>query len=375
MKKILEKCYQLPWTENDNANGWIEPTTRCNMKCPGCYRGADKDDHVPYTLTLDEVKSQIDWFIMHRNIHTLSISGGEPLLYKHLKEVVEYATEKKLRTMIYTNGLALTEKKLRELHSAGATQFLVHADKYQERADLKDGMTVNDLHQKFCDIFRKVEGAMLGFIQPLSVGYKEDIKRITEISQKNTDVVSLNIFTLYKEVCWEPETKENISTSLTLKETIEAFAEIDGYVPATYLPSEKDEFDPTWVFGTRIGNKNGKFGYLSPKFMQFTHERYRKKTGKHLFVSRKNSVKMVGMLKFLSFKSVRKIWKKYLFSKKSPAYFQTVLLLRGPEKKESKWDLCKSCPDRIIYNGRLVPSCILEDLKNNENINFKQVEL
>ena len=375
MRKILEKCYQLPWTENDNANGWIEPTTRCNLKCPGCYRGADKDDHVPYTLSLEEVKSQIDWFIKNRNIHTLSISGGEPLLYKYLKEVVEYATSKNIRTMIYTNGLSLTEKKLRILHNAGVTQFLIHADKYQDRADLKEGMSVDDLQQQFCDIFRKVEGSMLGFIQPLSTaGYKEDIKRITEISQRNTDVVSQNVFTLYKDVCWVPETKQNISVSLTLKEVVEAFVEIDRFVPATYLPSETDEYDPTWVFGTRIGNKNGKFGYLSPKFMQFTHERYRKRTGKHLFVSRKHNVKMMGMFKFFSFKSVRKILKEYLFSKKSPEYFQTVLLLRGPEKKNEQWDLCKSCPDRIIYNERLVPSCILEDLKNNTNENFKKID-
>jgi len=42
-------------------------------------------------------------------------------------------------------------------------------------------------------------------------------------------------------------------------------------------------------------------------------------------------------------------------------------------KVENKWDLCRNCPDRIIYNGKLVPSCILEDLKNKENIEFKTV--
>ncbi|MBN2893309.1 MAG: radical SAM protein [Bacteroidales bacterium] len=376
MQKILESCYKLLWNENDNANGWIEPTTRCNLKCPGCYRGADKDDHIPYTLSLEEVKSQIDWFIENRNIHTLSISGGEPLLYKHINEVVEYATSKKLRTMIYTNGLSLTEKKLKELKDAGATQFLVHADKYQERPDIKDEMTVNDLQQKFCDLFRKVNGPLLGFIQPLSTNnYIADIERITNISQKNTDIVSLNVFTLYKDVCWEPEIKQKISVSLTMKEVVEAFAENNGFIPATYLPSEFNQFDPTWIFGTRVGTKNQNFGYFEPKLLKLTHEKYRKRTGKHMFISRRNNVKMLGLLKLLNYKSIRKIWSKYLFSKKSPVYFQTVLLLRGPEKNnEKEWDLCKGCPDRIIYNGRLVPSCILEDLKNKSNEKFKKVE-
>lgn len=376
MKNILEKCYKLPWTEFDNANGWIEPTTRCNLKCPGCYRGADKADHLPYTLSLEEVKAQIDWLIEKRNIHTLSISGGEPLLYKHLIEVVEYATEKNIRTMIYSNGLSLTEKKIIELSEAGATQFLIHADKYQNRSDIKEGMTLNDLHQKYCDMFRKAGKTMLGFIQPLSTdNYKADIDRITNISQKNSDVVSLNVFTLYKDVCWEPETKQNISVSLTMKEVVDAFRENNGFVPATYLPSTYDEYDPTWIFGTRLADKNRILGYFEPKLLKLIHEKYRQRTGKYLFISRKNIVKMAGMLKFLTFKSIRKIWTKYLFSKKTPVYFQTVLLLRGPEKNKEKWDLCKGCPDRIIYNGRLVPSCILEDLKNCENINFEKVEL
>lgn len=376
MQKILEKAYKLPWTENDNANGWIEPTTRCNLKCPGCYRGADKDDHVPYTLSLDEVKSQIDWFIEHRNIHTLSISGGEPLLYKYIKEVVEYATSKKLRTMIYTNGLSLTERKLNELADVGATQFLVHADRFQERPDIKEDMTVNDLHQQFCDMFKKVNKSLLGFIQPLSAdGYKDDIKRITKISQENADVVSLNVFTLYKDVCWEPETKQNIPVTLTMKEVIEAFQEIDGFVPATYLPSTENSFDPTWIFGTRLGNVNQNFGYFSPNLLKLTHEKYRQRSGKHMFISRSNKVKMGGMLKFIGFKAIRKIWGKYLFSKKLPTFFQTVLLLRGPEQiQKEKWDLCAGCPDRIIYKGRLVPSCILEDLKSKENVNFQKVE-
>jgi len=39
MKKLLENTYKLPWKELDNPNGWLEPTTYCNICCLGCYRG------------------------------------------------------------------------------------------------------------------------------------------------------------------------------------------------------------------------------------------------------------------------------------------------------------------------------------------------
>jgi hypothetical protein len=54
-------------------------------------------------------------------------------------------------------------------------------------------------------------------------------------------------------------------------------------------------------------------------------------------------------------------------------YFQTLLIIRGPEQKKNKWDLCKGCPDRMIYKGKLVPSCILEDLKDKDLGEFESI--
>ena len=33
------QMYRLPWSKEDNPSGWIEVTTFCQLKCPGCYRG------------------------------------------------------------------------------------------------------------------------------------------------------------------------------------------------------------------------------------------------------------------------------------------------------------------------------------------------
>ncbi len=31
----ITTLYRLPFTKNDNPNGWVEITTDCNLKCPG----------------------------------------------------------------------------------------------------------------------------------------------------------------------------------------------------------------------------------------------------------------------------------------------------------------------------------------------------
>ena len=46
LKGIYKNCHLLPWSETDNPNGWIEPTTYCQLKCPGCYRGLDRQGYV-----------------------------------------------------------------------------------------------------------------------------------------------------------------------------------------------------------------------------------------------------------------------------------------------------------------------------------------
>jgi len=370
MKMPTAKCYQLPWSESDNPNGWIEPTTFCNLTCPGCYRGADKSSHKPYHLPLQEVKDQIDWFIQHRNIHTLSVSGGEPLLYPDLLELIAYAVAKNLRVMLYTNGVNLTKSLLVKLRDAGVTQFLIHVDRYQIRPDMPAHTSVADLQTRFCELFREVGGVSAGFIQPLADEYVTDIATISATAQRNIDVVSLIVFTLYRDVCWEPKTQQSISSRLLMPETIEAFKKIDGFVPAACLVSEADQSDLTWVFASRVGTNDRKFGYLSPAFYKFIHQRYRNAKGKYLFVSRMNRIKMIGLIQFLNYKCILNICRKYItsffdhgFKSAGEVYFQTILLLRGPMKISGKWNLCKSCPDRMFYNGKLVPSCILEDLK------------
>ena len=56
----LQKLYRLPWTTFNNPNGWIEPTTYCQLACPGCYRGLDLPNPLRQNTNLAHVKKEID---------------------------------------------------------------------------------------------------------------------------------------------------------------------------------------------------------------------------------------------------------------------------------------------------------------------------
>ncbi|MBN1118627.1 MAG: radical SAM protein, partial [Bacteroidales bacterium] len=200
MEKILSNCYRLPWREDNNPNGWIEPTTFCQLKCPGCYRGVDKKTHRAEHEDLQKMKSHVDWLISNRNIHTLSIAGGDPMVYPFLEELISYAAHKNLRTMVYTNGVDLDEARLFKLKSAGVTQIVIHIDIYQGRKNCATEEQADALREEFCNLFRKVKGVNLGFIQPLSRETLADISKSNAFFVRNRDVINLVVYTLYREI-------------------------------------------------------------------------------------------------------------------------------------------------------------------------------
>src|SRR3989338_9301221 len=150
----LTNLYRLPWKKEDNPNGWLELTTFCQLTCPGCYRGLDKKSAKRFHSGLDELKKQVDYMKEKRNVQTISLSGGEPLLYPKLDELVSYISSKNLRIKIYTNGINLAKESIIKLKHLGVTEFVIHIDKNQDRRGYHSEEDLNKLRSEFCDLFR-----------------------------------------------------------------------------------------------------------------------------------------------------------------------------------------------------------------------------
>lgn len=121
---ILPKLYQIrygyryvPWLLQ------VEPTHRCNAKCIFCPR--DQITMVP-DFDINFYKELVDNVPYVTQIHTQGF--GDPLLYPHLVEMVEYASKRKKRVVFYTNASLLTEKLSKELLEAGLGQIRFSID-------------------------------------------------------------------------------------------------------------------------------------------------------------------------------------------------------------------------------------------------------
>jgi MoaA/NifB/PqqE/SkfB family radical SAM enzyme len=84
---------------------YLEVTHRCNLRCFCCYTGAGAEK--PDALTLAEQKSVIRQ-AQRMGARNVSLSGsGEPMLYPHIRELIDYIRWLGMKVTIFTNGTTL----------------------------------------------------------------------------------------------------------------------------------------------------------------------------------------------------------------------------------------------------------------------------
>lgn len=97
----------------------LELTTRCHQNCIHCSTESTPLGERERQLSLHQAKSAVEWFAGQGG-STLQLSGGEPLYYPHLREIVSLARARGLRSIAYTTGLPSGgEPSIQELVSLG----------------------------------------------------------------------------------------------------------------------------------------------------------------------------------------------------------------------------------------------------------------
>lgn len=97
----------------------ISVTERCSLRCKKCAHACSYVDKTVKDMTIDKVYYSADAFFSKVDLcREFVLIGGEPLLYRHLAEVVRYIGEKyrkqMIRFCITTNGTILPDRELIE---------------------------------------------------------------------------------------------------------------------------------------------------------------------------------------------------------------------------------------------------------------------
>lgn len=111
----------------------ISPTSRCNLKCPGCYAGEyDQEEGLPAEL-IDRILAECKELGMYFN----TMSGGEVLLRTDIFDI--WRRHDDMYFQFYTNGTAINERAADRLAELGNVAPMVSLEGYEAETDARRG--------------------------------------------------------------------------------------------------------------------------------------------------------------------------------------------------------------------------------------------
>ncbi|MCC6346070.1 MAG: adenosyl-hopene transferase HpnH [Nitrospirales bacterium] len=108
----------------------LEPTHRCNLACAGCDRIRLQEEMQSEDLTLEECLGASE----EAGAPVVTITGGEPLLYRELKPLVAGLLGRKRHVYLCSNG-TLTESFIEEFAPHERLTLNFHLDGLEETHD------------------------------------------------------------------------------------------------------------------------------------------------------------------------------------------------------------------------------------------------
>ena len=146
--------------ENDCNIPWavlMDPTTRCNLKCIGCWAAEyDKNDELDFE-TLDRIIRQGKEIGTYMYIY----SGGEPTMRK--KDILRLAEiHDDCMFLAFRNGTLIDEPFAKEVQRLGNIAFAISVEGFQKETDMRRGKGTFKKVVRAMDTLKR-HGILFGF--------------------------------------------------------------------------------------------------------------------------------------------------------------------------------------------------------------------
>jgi organic radical activating enzyme len=378
--------YKYPWSKTDNPGAWVEVTDECDLVCPGCYRHK-LEGHKP----LEDVKREILFSRNMTNCERIAIAGGEPLIYPHISEVVDFIASHKMKPMILTNALKFDRTFGEELKQAGLAQIYFHVDSGQKRPgwEGKTEEELNTLRQHYADLVFELDGVQCGFNITVFRSTLQAIPAIVEWSRANIHKVQFLSLICFRGLL-DAEgidytahgkpldlTQLQILTSdpeeITLS-TEEMYGLLEmkypEFRPSAYLSGTAIPTTYKFLILLPIGSQKNIYGVIGARTAELAQSFY------HLIKGRYNASlkspkigKKVFLLSLFDREIRRAFGNFFKMCAKNPLcffdkiYVQCINLQQPNETIDGEKNLCDGCMNLMAYNGKMINSCALDEYR------------
>jgi pyruvate-formate lyase-activating enzyme len=383
------ELYRLPWSLPDNSISWLEPTAACNLACLGCYRTNDPKAH----KTLDAIDRELDTFTRLRKADGISVAGGDPLMHPNVVDIVAKISERGIKPILNTNGLALTRELLVELKRAGLWGLTFHIDSKQRRPKWKDKNEIehNELRLHFAEMVAGVGGLACSFNATVYGDTLEEVPDVVAWGQEHIDIVHTLVFIAFRQGMLNgefdyyahgqkidfspmPYSAEEASQRIDIQSTdvLEVIRKrFPDFMPSAFLNGTQRPDSFKWLLTGRVGTKDRIYGYVGPRFVELAQTFHHLRHGRYLAYSSDRVLRRGRSMMLLApfDRGIRAAGGAYLktlvthpLQAMRRAHFQSIMLIQPADLlQDGRTDMCDGCPDMTVWNEELAWSCRLEE--------------
>jgi hypothetical protein len=341
---------------------------------------------------LEQIKEEILFFKRWRNPDNVSIAGGEPLIHPQIVDMVAFIAQNGIKPIVLTNAMTLTPALLRELKKAGLAGFTIHIDSHQNRPHWKNKTEreMNELRQHYADMVAAEGGVYVIFNSTVYPSTFHEIPDVVRWGQANIDRVHGLVFITYRTATTTTYVARDYADREVdfgqLSYIREQFDEkfVTGpevyqiikdtcpeYEPSGYLGGSILHTSYKWLAGAVIGSKKRVYGSVGRKTMELAQAGHHAWKGTYLaYLSTARVGAQVLLLSpwDVMVRHATRNWLKDVMRHPGRLfdglYIQSIGIIQAPDiLPDGRADMCDSCPDMTVYDGKLINSCRMDEYR------------
>lgn len=366
----------IPWDKVSVPHGVLEITQLCNLSCKACYR--ERKDIVK---SFDEIRFDLQTLENHQKIQTISIAGGEPTLHPELPRIVSMVHQRGHKVSLVTNGILLTDTLLQELATAGLDIVMVHIDEGQERPDLPEVPTIDDITRLRRHMAQRIArfgmdaGLCLTIYQPHFKNLKDLMNCLIATPEINfvfaTHAIEVADIVAHSNINMQQSHAEIFRVAQTRNSDVQRFyAEHFDLQPFAYIPSRQP--DPmekpciSYYIPVVHSKRSNSIHRMRPGAADERLIRLSKKlSGRYMYYCKPVPAVIATQLIINAF-ATGTIWKTIRFLGKAflPGHSlraKRVVFENAPVvMQDGTVNCCDFCPNSTARNGKVIPVCIAD---------------
>lgn len=384
-----DSLFRLPWTASDNAMTWLEATRKCNMQCDACFIANDPKGE----KALDQIAHEVQAMLRLRRCDAILIAGGEPLSHPRIVDIVAIVKAAGVKPVLVTNGFGMSRELLHEMRVAGLHGVTFHVDRHQSRRGWigKSESDLNELRSQFADLLFEEGGLSCAFNTTIFPDTLVEVPAIVAWAAKHPDRVHIltlicvrmadqnSPFEYYvggrkvdfsKTPYVSAEHYENLTTEQIYSEILGALPDFEF---CAFLGGTVDPRSLKWVIGSHVVSARRSYGSLGARSMELIQNGSHAWRGRYLAYAHPNDNRRgrLSLLLGAVDKSIRRAAGRYLAAVwRDPAemfrglYVQSISVVQPADVLAGgEMDTCDGCPNKTLWDGRLVPACRLEEYR------------